>query len=456
MNILQLLAREGESVKARMMAVRIHGRRGREAIRGRVADILARGSNIHVRDEDGNTALMYAVGSGDAELVRLLVRAGAEVNTANERGMTPLMYAAMLDAPEVVWALIEAEADVAARDADGYSAFMYAVQYASPEVMKLLHPPTAPEGEVNACSAHGWTLLSLAAMHNASDAVQQLLNFGARVNAPGKWGMTPLMCAVHRGVAGEHVLRTLLDAGADPRQATNDGDTAYTFAENSDNSLALSLFREYATMPKEEQIELNCELISALYHGEDADHIRALIEAGADANADDGCGSTALHLAVERNAPAIVRLLIEGGARLNTLNAHGWTPLYCAAEESRVECARLLLQAGADACVGEASCSVLHKAAAWKSSELLRMLLPLGPDLEVRGEGGQTPLFYAAQFGCSENLSLLLEAGADANARDHHGLTPLMSLYEDCIADEADAKHRLLLTAGAEMLSSES
>ena len=144
MNTLQFLAQVGESVKARMRAVRIHPRQGREGIRGRVADILARGSNIHARDEDGNTALMYAVGSGDAELVRLLVRAGAEVDAANERGMTPLMY------------------------------------------------------------------------------------------------------AVHRGIAGEPVLRTLLAAGADPRQATTDGDTAYAFAEDSDNTLALSLFREYA------------------------------------------------------------------------------------------------------------------------------------------------------------------------------------------------------------------
>ena len=454
MNTLQFLAQVGESVKARMMAVRIHTRRGRESLRGRVADILARGSNIHARDEDGNTALMYAVGSGDAELVRLLVRAGAEVDAANEQGMTPLMYAAMLDALPIVQALLHAGADSAARDADGYSAFMYAAVYASPEAIRLLHP-TAPEGEVNACSAQGWTLLSQAVMGNASDAVQLLLDLGARVNDLGKLGRTALICAVSHGIAGEPVLRTLLAAGADPYQAGSGGHSPYTIAKNTRNAVALRLFQEYADFT-DVTTRLSYDLIAALFHDESADHIRALLAAGADANADDGCGSTALHLAVERNAPAIVRLLIERGARLNTLNAHGWTPLYCAAEESRVECARLLLEAGADACVGEASCSVLHKAAAWKSSELLRMLLPLGLALEVRDEGGQTPLFYAAQFGCSENLSLLLEAGADANARDHRGSTPLMSLYEDGIANEADEKHRLLLAAGAEMQTSKS
>ena len=208
-------------------------------------------------------------------------------------------------------------------------------------------------------------------------------------------------------------------------------------------------------MPEEEQNSLNDELIAALYHDEDAACIRALLAAGADANADDGY-STALHLAVERNEPEIVQLLIENGAWLNTLNEHGWTPLRCAADESRVECARLLLAAGVDACADAASFSVLHKAAGLKTSDLLRMLLPLGLDLEARGDGGQTPLFYAAQYGCCENLRLLLAAGADANACDHRGTTPLMSLYEDCTAHEADEKQRLLLAAGAEMLSSES
>ena len=205
-------------------------------------------------------------------------------------------------------------------------------------------------------------------------------------------------------------------------------------------------------MPEEEHFTLNDELIYALYHDENADCIRALLAAGADANADDGCGATALHLAVERNAPDIVQLLIESGARLNPLNEHGWTPLYCAAEEGWEDCARLLLAAGADAYAGEAPFSVLHKAASLRTSDLLRMLLSLGLDLEAQDESGQTPLFYAAQYGCCENLCLLLAAGADANARNHRGTTPLMSLYEDYPAHEAAAKHRLLLAAGASEL----
>lgn len=211
---------------------------------GGVRLLLAADAAVDVPDEKGNTPLLYAAHAGATEIVRLLLAAGANANTANAKGKTALMYAAEVDSPEVVQTLLAAGAEGAPRDIRGYTAFMYAAECASPEVMRLLLP-TAPEGEVNACSAHGWTLLSLASMSNASDSVQLLLDLGAGVNTPGKGGMTPLMCATHRGVAGEPVLRTLILAGADPHQATVDGETSYSFAEQCTNNFATSLFDYY-------------------------------------------------------------------------------------------------------------------------------------------------------------------------------------------------------------------
>ena len=97
-------------------------------------------------------------------------------------------------------------------------------------------------------------------------------------------------------------------------------------------------------MPEEEHITLNDELIYALYHDENADCIRALLAAGADANADDGCGATALHLAVERNAPDIVQLLIESGG-CGCLRRRGI--LQRAAQSGRLENKRLTAHAAA-------------------------------------------------------------------------------------------------------------
>lgn len=209
--------------------------------RGGVQMLLAAGAAADEPDEEGNTPLLCAAHAGSADIVQMLLAAGANAHAANSKGKTALMYAAQADSPLAVQALLAAGASGSARDARGYTAFMYAAESAAPEVIRLLLP-TAPEGEVNACSVYGWTLLSLAAMSNAADSVQLLLDLGAGVNTPGKGGMTPLMCATHRGAAGEPVLRTLLAAGADPNQATPDGDTAYTFAEQCDTNFASNLF----------------------------------------------------------------------------------------------------------------------------------------------------------------------------------------------------------------------
>jgi ankyrin repeat protein len=70
-----------------------------------------------------------------------------------------------------------------------------------------------------------------------------------------------------------------------------------------------------------------------------------LLDQGADVNATDHFGNTALHLAVRY--PEVVRLLLERGARINARNAFGDTPLHKAVGDRRI--VELLLSAGADA-----------------------------------------------------------------------------------------------------------
>lgn len=99
--------------------------------------------------------------------------------------------------------------------------------------------------DVHTYDDEGNTVLMYAVERGDAELVQLLV--GAGVNAANERGMTPLMCAVHCGIAGEHVFRAILAAGVDPRRATTDGDTARTFAEDSDNTLALSLFQKFSS-----------------------------------------------------------------------------------------------------------------------------------------------------------------------------------------------------------------
>jgi hypothetical protein len=78
-----------------------------------------------------------------------------------------------------------------------------------------------------------------------------------------------------------------------------------------------------------------------------ADHVRLLIEAGADVNGDYEDGYTALMIAAEWNQPEITKILLEAGADVNAVSDNGWTALRVASALGHNEVAELLKQAGA-------------------------------------------------------------------------------------------------------------
>ncbi len=165
--------------------------------------------------------------------------------------------------------------------------------------------------------------VAAAAERGELEAVRDLLQRGADVNAPRGDGMTALHWAAERG--DEALARVLLLAGARVDAGTRIG--GYT-------PLHLA-----ARAPSEGVVRL-------------------LLEAGADPGArTTNSGAGPLHLAAAAGDPAVVRALIAGGADVNA-RAGDWeqTPLTFAAAANRVAAIEALLEAGAD--VGAASRTV--------------------------------------------------------------------------------------------------
>ncbi len=150
-----------------------------------------------------------------------------------------------------------------------------------------------------------------------------------------------------------------------------------------------------------------------------------LLDAGADPNATNSFGNSALMQAVslrsyrtpdpERIAPELVRLLVAAGADANERTSSGNTPLYSAASQGAAELVEVLLETGAD---------------------------PNGPGLF-----GTTPLYSAARQGAAELVGILLEAGADPNLADRQGDLPLAAATRSGHTEVI----RLLEAAGAEV-----
>ena len=92
-----------------------------------VRELLAKGANPNVCDDDLRTPLHQAVLGNSVGLLGLLLEAGADVNAKDAHGFTPLHFAAQEFLPEIARILVGKGADVNACDEDGNSVLWRAV-----------------------------------------------------------------------------------------------------------------------------------------------------------------------------------------------------------------------------------------------------------------------------------------------------------------------------------------
>jgi hypothetical protein len=93
-----------------------------------VRALVEKGANLNARDNDGRTALLWAVWhwNCNADVARFLIEKGADVNAYDKNGKTPLMTAANLGFTEAVRLLVEKGADLNVQDEMGETALMQA------------------------------------------------------------------------------------------------------------------------------------------------------------------------------------------------------------------------------------------------------------------------------------------------------------------------------------------
>jgi ankyrin repeat protein len=155
--------------------------------------------------------------------------------------------------------------------------------------------------------------------------------------------------------------------------------------------------------------------VAAAAQSGDVTAVRALLSKGADVNAAQGDGMTALHWAAMNGNRELASMLMYAGANWRaTTRLGGYLPLHLAA------------QGGSDAVVD--------------------LLLAAGADASGRTSTGATPLMLAASSGSVKTVELLLGRGVDLNATESaHGQTALMFA---AASDRAEVA-RLLLSRGA-------
>lgn len=320
-----------------------------------VKALLDHGADVNVKESyRGQTALMWAAAEHHPEVVKLLLAHGADwkvissyretklpklsaasaVSPMSRGGFTAFSFAAREGDIATAKVMLDAGVDINQTDIDHTTGLVVSIMNKKYTFAKFLLDRGA---DPNIADVKGRTPLYAAIdMRNEDwsalptrkaldpmpslDLIQAILARGANPNAPltqnlpGRSGMdygdvaldegtTPFMRAARSGDTA--TMQLLLQAGADPKTNTKDGNNALLFAAGIG-------YRDKQTQGTDE------EALAAL---------KICIAQGLDMNQPNAKGETALHGAASRGSDVLVKYLVEHGARLDAKSKRGFTPL---------------------------------------------------------------------------------------------------------------------------------
>lgn len=259
----------------------------------------------------------------DGRAVKAFLQGGMDPNTRNANGQTVLTFALEATDASMIEPLIN-NADLSLPDAAGNTPIFLALKHDHPEIFETL---LAKNVDINSAgrsskNVNKQTILALAVQKRNAELVRRLLDKGADPNLADDNGVTPLYAAVIGENVDTGIVRMLIEKGANVNvQSTTRGATPLIYTVVNFN------------MPVETKLET----------------INLLIEKGADPNKQEtGNGYTALMYAFldSRSSPEariqVIKFLLEKGASKTIKTTEGQTVLDWAKKSNEPEVAAAL------------------------------------------------------------------------------------------------------------------
>jgi ankyrin repeat protein len=174
--------------------------------------------------------------------------------------------------------------------------------------------------------------------------------------------------------------------------------------------------------PQTEGEPMSDELLETVKSG-DATKVKALLQSGADCNARDAEGATALMLAAGAGNLDMVKALLAAGADVKATDERGWTALMKSTYNDQLDRG---------------------------FPHVTQALIDAGADVEAKIAYGTRPLMIAAGYGEAGVVEVLLKAGADPRAKNDGGRTALMMVKDKDYVEVINLLHEAELDLGDE------
>ena len=337
--------------------------------------------------------------------------------------------------------------------------------------------------DVNHSSSKSYTPLIQAILENdsAQEIIPVLLDAGARVNFrfdEENPYSTPLQMACKGG--NLDVVRLLLNRGAHTHVKNKNGNSILHYAISSAEIPVIQTILDIVGLEgmKEKDDYGETGLHIAIRHGFNKELLRSstsgkslvvqfLIDNGAEIEAVDNLGQTALHLAAKLMNFVLIKLLVHAGADINARDKNGNTPLLLLITSyfqfDDISMVKFLVEINKNVSIkNNEGNTLLHLATrSPQGSIFISYLLSLGANVFDKNKNDETPLHFAAgkvklyHTNALRNeddsiMKLLIAANSDVHVRNIYGETPL------CFAVKQDNLNfvKLLIENGAELNTS--
>jgi len=324
-----------------------------------VRALIDTGAKLDEQDAQGNTPLLLATINGNTETMKMLLEAGAETGIKNKEEKDIFDYTGNAD---IILVMKDAGLLNKIPGETINNAFIRYIYNSNYEFDKKSLETFIENGVDINCKVDGNDNALMYYMeksydYNLEEKMQCLIGLGIDINAQNRNDKTILMSAVEKRRPKE-ILEFLLENGADFEKRDNSNMTAYTIARVIDNPDAALLLEKAGA-----KRDLYAEWWLTIYksHSEDSlEKIRKLMDEGVDIN-----------------------------TKTNYIVSPNWS------DE-----------------IKDCGMTALMYSVTRRGPDIVRGLIGLGADPDIRDNNGKTALMYAREVKSQEKIDILLAAGA--------------------------------------------
>ena len=389
--------------------------------------------DVQLPDHDEWTALHFFAQNGSYELLKAVEDMGIDIKLETNYGRNCLHIAAKNSRFNLCRTLLDKHNfDVELPDRGGWTALHYFAQNGSYELVKIV----ADMGvDIDLTTNDGKNCLHIAAEYSHFKLCWTLIskyNFG--VHLPDHNGWTALHYFAQNG--SYELVKTVADMVIHINVLTNNGKNCLQIAaDNSHFDLCRTLISKHNF---DVQLHDHNGWTAFHYFAQNGSYelVKAVADLGVDINLKTNLGKNCLHIAADNSRFNLCRMLIsKHNFDVQLPDNNGWTALHYLAQNGSYELVRAVTDIGIDINLKtNTGKNCLHISAEYGHFHLCRMLLSKhGLDVQLPDHDGWTAPHYFAQNGSYELIKAVAEMGIHINLRTNNG--------KNCLHIAADNSH---------------